>query len=76
MRSTDLCSVPGCSHPRIAGDGPGTPCHCCLLRFGMAAAKPELLSDGEALMLLEAHGDAVELHSTEDGSQHWHWLLT
>jgi hypothetical protein len=33
----------------------------CVLRFGAVAGHPERLTQGEAAMLLEAHGDRVSL---------------
>lgn len=75
------CSVPGCPRPAILDDGPNTPCWACLFRFGDAANRPDVLSDGEVVMLLEAHGDVVELiaapvmrgHRKVGIVQRWAW---
>ena len=78
LTSPDLsCAVPGCRHPAITDDGPGTPCMPHVLMFGHAAAAPEILSDGEVLILLEAHGDVVKLETERRPyRQWWRWLLT
>lgn len=77
------CSFPGCSRVALLGDGPLTPCWPHVLQLGHAAADPEHLSRGEQQLLLEAHGDVVELvtHTKTAGSeefertQRWRWLV-
>lgn len=66
------CPTPGCDRPAITGDGPDSPCWACLFRFGDAAARPDSLSDGEIALLLEAHGDVVELVQVAR-VQRWGW---
>ena len=69
------CAVPGCDRPAITGDSPTAPCWPCLYRFGHAVASPEILTDGEVVMLAEAHGDVVELvTSHRPYRQRWVWL--
>ena len=53
----------------IDGDGPLV-CRVCVYRFGDAAGRPELLSQGEALLLKIAHSDVVTLGT--DGRR-WFW---
>ncbi len=54
---------PACRHcggPAVTGEGAAV-CKECIYRYGSVAAHPERLSQGEAAMLLEAHGDRVSL---------------
>jgi hypothetical protein len=80
-RTSPSCLTPGCSRAAITGDGPA-PCWACLYRFGRAAADPEALTDGEVVVLLEAHGDVVELYrhtkvveGKSFSSQRWRWRV-
>jgi len=75
------CPTPGCEGRALTGDGPGAPCWACIYRYGRAAADPDGLTVGEAVVLLEAHGDVVELYNhtkVVDGKslthQRWRWL--
>ena len=67
---------PACRHcgaPAITGEGAEV-CRPCVLRFGSVAAHPERLTQGEALMLIEAHGDRVFLGlCIAHGRLEWRW---
>lgn len=69
------CATPGCNRPAITDDGPHAPCMVCVYRFGDAARRPTLLPEGTKLMLIEAHGDVVELVTSvlSPTRQWWRW---
>lgn len=76
------CSFPGCARAALLGDGPLTPCWPHVLQLGHAAADPSHLTRGEQLLLLEAHGDVVDLIEKHDPNapdgrqmytQYWLW---
>ena len=73
--SSDLCVVCG-SPSAIAGDGSRSACWPCIYRVGHLVRHPECVTDGTMIMLLEAHGDVVELkRETKAGAiERWHWI--
>ena len=64
-----------CGSPSaIAEDGLRTACWPCIYRVGHLVRHPECASDGQVTMLLEAHGDVVELVTqVQRGTQRWEW---
>lgn len=62
--------------PPIEGDGPPI-CLPCIYRNARAAADPTWLTDGEARMLVEAHGDVVRLVRVSGPyGSYWKWGWT